>query len=74
MRIIDGATWLKKSDYQARRDHHASNIETALVYARDALNTAWKYHRRKDCLSVAVQALEGALRNVVEEDEEVNDQ
>lgn len=36
----------------------------ALHHARAALNLSRNYQERRDCLRVAVEALEGALRNV----------
>lgn len=47
-----------------------SRVANALVEARAALHLAETQHRRTDCLRVAVEALNGALRNLIMEDDE----
>jgi hypothetical protein len=45
-------------------DHHRENVRVALVAASAALASAIKGGRRTDCLRLAVEALQGAWRNV----------
>lgn len=55
---------------ECARLHHAANVRAALVNARAALASAVAGQRRTGCLSAAVWALEGALNNVLAEDQE----
>lgn len=45
-------------------------VACALTEARRALLLAEMHGRRTDCLNVAVEALNGALRNLIFEDDE----
>ncbi len=59
-----------KEPTRKQRADHRHLVEQATTYAKQALQSAEETGRRKDCLRSAVQALEGALKNITGEDAE----